>query len=192
MGPLPQPHSSAFPLLVMWHGESFSLCQAWRVRAGKSPVHALFPRSETSLTRLLSLSLVLPHPPMVMLDTQKKTPMTVLGSPRILKSLSPPCPATQGRNWRKRRKVRCPCPDGLRGPRGWEQRVEMGREKPLSQQRRLHRSQGAACRSGGCWQAVGLFTFRRDHVLTAFTEHLLCLRVLGVPSSGGTHESGGH
>nr|XP_019586458.1 PREDICTED: presenilin-2 isoform X3 [Rhinolophus sinicus] len=34
----------------------------------------------------------------------KKTPMTVLGSPRILKSLSPPCPATQGRNWRKRRK----------------------------------------------------------------------------------------
>lgn len=116
MGPLPQPHSSAFPFLVMWHGESFSLCQAWRVRAGKSSVHALFPRSETSLTGLLSLSLVPPHLPMVMLDTQKKTPMTVLGSPRTLKSLNPPCPATQGRNWRKRRKVRCPCPDGLRGP----------------------------------------------------------------------------
>lgn len=47
------------------------------------------------------------------LDAQKKTPMTVLGSPHTLKPSKPPCLATQGKSWKRRRKVRCPSSDGL-------------------------------------------------------------------------------
>lgn len=83
------------------------------------------PRApERPLTGHLSLPLVLFFPRgdaghLLLPDTQKKTPTTISGSPHTLKSSSTPCPATQGRSWRKRRKVRCPCPDGLRGPGGW-------------------------------------------------------------------------
>lgn len=50
-------------------------------------------------------------------DPQRKTPMTVLGSPRTPKSLSPRCLVTPGTTWRKRRKVSHLCPGGPRGLR---------------------------------------------------------------------------
>lgn len=75
---------------------------------------------------LTSLRLSLPFPTVCddggpfSLDAQKKTPMTVLGSPHTLKPLKPPFLATQGKSWRKRRKVRCPSSDGmLHGTAGW-------------------------------------------------------------------------
>lgn len=49
----------------------------------------------------------------LLLDDQRKTPMTVLGSPHTLKPLKPPCLATQGKSRKKRRKVRCPSSGGL-------------------------------------------------------------------------------
>uniref|UniRef100_A0A673SZA7 Presenilin n=1 Tax=Suricata suricatta TaxID=37032 RepID=A0A673SZA7_SURSU len=64
-------------------------------------------RSEVPLTGLLSLSLApTTHTdgPILFTATQRKTPMTVLGSPHTLKSLSPRCLVTPGTTWRKRRK----------------------------------------------------------------------------------------
>lgn len=67
----------------------------------------------TSLCLSLPLFMLCDDCDPLFLGTQKKIPMTVSGSPHTLKPLKPPCLATQGKSWKKRRKVRCPSSDGL-------------------------------------------------------------------------------
>lgn len=67
----------------------------------------------TSLCLSLPLFMVSDDGGPLFLDAQKKTPMTVLGSPHTLKPSKPPCLATQGKSWKRRRKVRCPSSHGL-------------------------------------------------------------------------------
>lgn len=146
------------PSLPLWWE---SLCRGWAwlgARAG-SPEPQLFPRDP--LTGLLSLTGpsahddgCLPFP-----DAQKKTPTTVLGSPHTLKSLSPHHLATQGRSWRERRKVRCPCPRGLRVPwarAGWG--LEVGRPaegKPLLTPEVVYKGHRETCRGETMWAGHG-------------------------------------
>lgn len=120
---LSSPASAPFPFLPLPCYSFSVLGLGWLVGESRAALSTGFaPRDPSTLSRGFCLSSMPPphgddgH--LLFLDTQKKTPMTVLGSPCTQKSVSPPCLATQGRSWRKRRKVRCPCPDGLRGPGG--------------------------------------------------------------------------
>lgn len=57
----------------------------------------------TSLCLSLPLFMVSDDGGPLLLDAQK-TPMTVLESPHTLKPSKPPCLATQGKSWKRRRK----------------------------------------------------------------------------------------
>lgn len=147
--PVPQP-VGLLPFPWACAGRFLSV-QGWAVlasgvRAGEPRAQAGSPQiPDPSDRTFVSLP---PHPPRAMTvtfsDPQRKTPMTVLGSPRTPKSLSPRCLVTPGTTWRKRRKVSHLCPGGPRGLRvraggwrraPWRQGRVVGRS-PLLHQRR--------------------------------------------------------
>jgi hypothetical protein len=123
-----------------------SLASLWWAKlwvGAEALVLGFVPRGLGPSDQSLSLSLPFSSFP----GYQKKTPMIALGSRHTLRSLSPPCLATQGKSWRKRKKVRCPRSDGLPQPRWWVGLPEVCVGWTPFMSRRLCEGQGDNCKA---------------------------------------------